>query len=126
MLTKTILAFDQANTSPQDLRPAPDRILAGNPDQRLWNHYSDPTGQFHAGVWQGEAGCWRVVYDAHEEELCTVLEGRVRITDSEGRIQEFGPGSSFVVPGGFTGTWENLERVKKIYAVTSLRSPSGN
>jgi len=102
---------------PESSRPLPERILSGDPRQLLWNHYSDPTGQFHAGIWQGEPGAWRVLYAAHEEELCTLLEGRVRITDAAGRACEFGPGASFVVPGGFTGVWENLTRVRKVYAL---------
>jgi hypothetical protein len=100
-----------------------ERILSGDPRQQVWNRYTDPSGQFHAGIWQGEEGAWRVRYDKHEEELCTLLEGRVRITDAQGTVREFAPGASFVVPGGFEGIWENLGRVRKIYAVTSLRLP---
>jgi uncharacterized cupin superfamily protein len=118
---KTILSFDLQSTPAESLRPAPDRILSGNPDQLLRNHYTDPTGQFHAGVWEGEPGCWKVCYDPHEEELCTLVDGQVRITAADGGIHEFGPGQSFVVPGGFIGIWENLTRVRKVYAVTSLR-----
>jgi len=120
-----IVAFDDPAPAPEASMPAPDRLLAGEPRQLIWNRYSDPTGQFHAGIWQGEAGAWRVQYDAHEEELCTLLEGRVRLTDAAGQVREFAPGASFVVPGGFCGVWENLGRVRKVYAVTALR-PGAN
>jgi uncharacterized cupin superfamily protein len=122
-----VVALGDAGPAPEAARPLPERILSGDPSQSIWNHYSDPTGQFHAGIWQCEPGSWRVVYDAHEEELCTLLEGRMRLTDAAGRVREFGPGDSFVVPGGFTGIWENLTRVRKVYAVTSLRAapPAG-
>ncbi len=40
-----------------------------------------------------------------------------------GQAREFAPGASFVVPGGFAGIWENLGRVRKVYAVTALRAP---
>jgi uncharacterized cupin superfamily protein len=116
-----IVAFADQSPEPESTRPLPERILSGDPAQQVWNHYSDPTGQFHAGIWQGEAGAWRVQYDVHEEELCTLLEGRVRITDEQGRVHEFSAGATFVVPGGFRGTWENMGRVRKIYAVTSLK-----
>jgi uncharacterized cupin superfamily protein len=112
-----------AGVDPARSRPPSERILSGDPAQLTWNHYSDPTGQFHAGIWQAEAGAWRVIYERHEEELCTLIEGRVRLTDAAGAVREFGIGDSFVVPGGFTGIWENLGRVRKIYAVTSLRPP---
>jgi len=121
MTARQIVAFDDPAGAPEAAAPAPERIVSGDPRQLVWNRYSDPTGQFHAGVWQGEAGAWRVQYDAHEEELCTLLEGRVRLTDAAGQAREFGPGASFVVPGGFRGIWENLGRVRKVYAVTALR-----
>lgn len=82
---------------------------------QTWNHYQDPSGQFFTGIWASSAGSFEVNYT--EEELCVLLEGRVRLTDSSGRAREFGPGGAFVVPAGFTGVWENLEPVKKIYAI---------
>lgn len=116
-----IIAFDEQTVEPERSRPSPERIVSGDPQQQTWNHYSDPTGQFHAGVWQGEPGAWRVQYDAHEEELCTLIEGRVRLTDAGGVAREFAAGASFVVPGGFAGIWENLTRVRKVYAIGTLR-----
>ena len=52
-----------------------------------------------------------------EEEVCIILEGRVRLTDLSGNAKEFGAGSTFVLPAGFKGTWETLEPVKKIYVI---------
>ena len=118
-----ILSFGDATAAPEHSAPLPGRIVSGNPQQQTWNHYSDPTGQFHAGVWQGEPGAWRVIYDAHEEELCTLLEGTVRLTDAGGLQREFSAGATFVVPGGFTGIWENVTRVRKIYAIGTLQAP---
>ena len=119
-----VLSFDDKAVTPEAMAPLPERIVSGNPQQQAWNHYSDPTGQFHAGIWQGEAGAWRVFYDAHEEELCTLLEGTVRLTDSGGLQREFSAGTTFVVPGGFTGIWENVTLVRKIYAIGTLHAPA--
>ena len=52
-----------------------------------------------------------------EEEVCVILEGRVRLTDLAGNTKEFGTGSTFVLPAGFKGTWETLEPLKKIYVI---------
>lgn len=116
-----IVDFATQSTQAEETRPLPERILSGDPRQLTWNHYADSTGQFYAGVWQGEQGAWRVRYEAHEEEFCILLEGQVRLTDSSGVAREFGPGASFVVPGGFTGVWENLTRVRKAYAIGMLK-----
>ena len=120
-----LICFAQHLAAPECSRPPAERILWGDPQQLTWNHYSDPTGQFHAGIWQGEPGAWRVQYDPQEEELCTVIEGRVRITDNQGRVREFAAGATFVVPGGFSGIWENVTRVRKVYAIGTLRAGTG-
>jgi uncharacterized cupin superfamily protein len=120
-----IISFAEQTPVAEVTRPPAERILSGDPQQRTWNHYSDPTGQFHAGIWQGEPGAWRVQYGPGEEELCTLIEGRVRLTGADGLVREFAPGATFVVTGGFTGIWENLTRVRKVYAVGTLGA-SGN
>ena len=79
------------------------------------NYYTDPTEQFFAGIWHSSVGAKSVSYT--EEEVCVILEGRVRLTDLDGNAKEFGAGSTFVLPAGFKGTWETLEAVKKIYVI---------
>ena len=82
---------------------------------QTYNHYTDPSVQFFAGIWQSSVGAKSVSYT--EEEVCVILEGRVRLTDLDGNAKEFGAGSTFVLPAGFKGTWETLEPVKKIYVI---------
>jgi uncharacterized cupin superfamily protein len=50
-----------------------------------------------------------------------LLEGRVRLTAQDGSVSEFAAGDAFVVPGGFTGIWENIGRVRKHYAIMHLK-----
>jgi uncharacterized cupin superfamily protein len=56
-----------------------------------------------------------------EEELCVLLEGRIRLIDSSGAAREFGRGSTFVIPAGFEGVWETIEPVKKIYTIWQVK-----
>ena len=99
-----------------------ERVLAGVASDantkitmKTHNHYTDPTEQFFSGIWQSSVGAKTVHYI--EEEVCIILEGRVRLTDLSGNAKEFGAGSTFVLPAGFKGTWETLEPVKKIYVI---------
>lgn len=99
-----------------------DRVLAGVASDastiitmKTYNHYTDPTEQFFAGIWQSSVGTKTVNYT--EEEVCVILEGRVRLTDLNGNSKEFGAGSTFALPAGFKGTWETLEPVKKVYVI---------
>jgi uncharacterized protein len=95
--------------------PAPDRLLQGQPRQEVRNHYSDPTGQFHAGVWSSTPGKWRVSYTEHE--FCRMAAGRVILTADDGAVQHFGAGDAFVIPAGFSGTWETVEAAVKHYVI---------
>lgn len=94
---------------------AAERVLAGNPRQKISNHFSDSSNQFFAGVWSSTRGKWRVSYG--ENEFCHILAGRVALTGENGERSEFAAGDSFVVPAGFAGTWETLEDCRKLYAI---------
>ena len=93
----------------------PDNAISGNPETRLQNYFTDPTGQFFSGIWESSPGKWPVRYS--ESEFCAILEGKCILTDEKGRAETFAKGDSFVIPGGFTGTWETVDAVKKLYAI---------
>jgi uncharacterized protein len=100
---------------PEVSGPPIDRVLAGAPEHRLSNYFTDATQQFFAGRWSATRGKWRVRYT--ENELCVMTAGRVIIESVSGEQVTFGPGDAFVVPAGFEGTWEVLEDCSKIYAI---------
>jgi uncharacterized protein len=100
--------------------PGADRLLAGTPAHRAWNYFTDSTQTFFAGRWSATRGKWRVRYT--ENELCVMTAGRVVITSDAGERGTFGPGDAFVIPAGFSGTWEVLEDCSKVYAIFEPRS----
>jgi uncharacterized cupin superfamily protein len=114
-----IVSFRQ-KIEPQPANPDVSRIVSGNPTLTAWNHYNDASQQFFAGVWSATRGCWRIEYTEHE--FCHLLEGRVLLTSSMGERWEFGAGDSFVVPAGFSGTWEVLQDCRKLYAIFESNS----
>jgi uncharacterized cupin superfamily protein len=105
---------------PEVSAPAADRLLAGVPEHRVWNYFTDSSQTFFAGRWAGTRGKWRVRYT--ENELCVMTAGRVVITSDNGERAEFGPGAAFVIPAGFAGTWEVLEDCAKVYAIFEPRT----
>jgi uncharacterized cupin superfamily protein len=107
---------------PDVSRPPADRVVAGTPEHRLSNYFTDATQQFFAGRWSATRGKWRVRYT--ENELCVMTAGRVVIESTSGERITLGPGDAFVVPAGFEGTWEVLEDCSKIYAIFEPRSTS--
>ncbi len=98
-------------------RPRPDRLLQGNPRRTTWNHYTNGRGDVDAGIWACEPGAWAIAFAPGKDEFFSVISGRLRITDADGLAREFGPGEGCVIPGGFTGTFEVLEAVRKYYVV---------
>jgi uncharacterized cupin superfamily protein len=77
--------------------------------------YKDATGAFTAGYWNHEGGVLEVDYTEHE--FCLLLAGKVRLTDQDGHVDEYGMGDGFVIPMGFKGTWETLKPVRKWYVI---------
>jgi uncharacterized protein len=104
----------------EDASPAADRLLAGNPRQTVTNYFADATQQFFSGRWSSTPGKWRIRYT--ETEFCCLTEGRVVLENGQGGRWEFGPGAGFVVPAGFEGTWEVLEKCTKFYAIFEART----
>ena len=95
----TVAIVDFAATTPDVSvsSPAKDRLLAGNPEHKTSNVFSDAGGRFFAGVWESTPGKWAIRYS--ENEFCHITRGRVRIEDGAGHQWSFGPGlSSAVIP----------------------------
>jgi len=110
-----IVDFAATSAETSVSRQPADRLLAGNPEQRTHNYFTDSGGRFFAGVWESTPGRWRIRYT--ENEFCHITRGRVRIADSAGREWTFKAGDSFVIPAGFNGTWETIEPTAKLYVI---------
>jgi uncharacterized protein len=95
--------------------PPADRLVSGTPELQVRNFFTDASQQFFAGRWSASRGKWRVRYT--ENELCVMTAGKVIIESATGERSSFGAGDAFVIPAGFTGTWEVLEDCAKIYAI---------
>jgi uncharacterized protein len=119
-MSTSIVVLD-GPVEPQVSEPAADRLLAGQPVMRVCNYFSDSTQQFFAGRWSATRGKWRVRYT--ENELCVMTAGRVVIESESGQRSSFAAGDTFVVPAGFSGTWEVLEDCSKIYAIFEVSAP---
>ena len=100
--------------------PLPERLLSGNPRRDTWNHVDAPLGaaqRVYSGVWRSEPGHWRIAMGPTEQEVFTVLEGRCRVHRPDGTHEEAGPGQSVRIPAGFTGSFEVVETVVKVYVI---------
>lgn len=99
--------------------PRAERLIRGNPLRETWNLIEQPlaAGQVFCGVWRSEPGHWRIVMGPTERELFTVLQGRCRVHDALGGLEEAGPGEAIYIPPGFEGSFEVLEHLTKTYMI---------
>jgi uncharacterized cupin superfamily protein len=110
-----VIKFDGSRITAQEYFLPPEKLLSGNPKQRVWNQYTDASQKFSAGIWHSEIGKWKISYT--EEEYCQILEGTSVITDSDGQAVTVSQGESLIVPSGFVGTWEVVKPTRKIYVI---------
>lgn len=94
---------------------AEEKCVRGRPVQRTWNHFTSEDGRFFAGIWEGEPGCIRIDYT--ENEYCRLIEGMVILRDTQGAEVTLRAGEEFVIPAGFRGEWETVEKVRKLYVI---------
>lgn len=74
------------------------------------------TEQPEAGVWKSVEGGWPVV-DRPDTEVAFILDGRARITNEDGTTIEVSKGDLLVLPPGWTGRWDVLEPLRKVYVI---------
>ncbi len=112
---KKILKFDASDAPAEEYFLAAEKLISGNPQQTIWQHYTDPSAKFLTGIWQSEVGKWRINYT--EEEYCQILQGSSILTDELGNAVTVSSGENFVIPRGFNGTWEVVQKTRKIYVI---------
>ena len=98
-----LAVFGETPSEEFTIRPDADRILAGLPDQTAWNFFTDQTGQFSAGIWEGAPGVWRVNFT--ENEFCHLMSGVVVVRDEAGgnRMQNLTVVLTATFPAGADG-----------------------
>lgn len=93
---------------------------AAQPDdgKRMTSRTWYANGGFRTGFWAAQPGRAEIAYT--KDELCTLLEGEVRLTDASGRTETYVAGDTFVIPSGFRGVWETVKTVRKFFAVNEV------
>jgi len=64
------------------------------------------------GVWEAGAGEFHLTNFPFTEYVL-MISGVVKVTEKNGTSNTFKAGDTFVIPKGWTGTWDVLERMKK-------------
>ena len=59
----------------------------------------------------------------NQDEFVYVLSGKLILTEPNGKVHEYLPGDSLVLPVGYTGTWEMQGNYREIAVVVRKDSP---
>ncbi|QRM57913.1 DUF861 domain-containing protein (plasmid) [Sinorhizobium sp. BG8] len=110
-----VIAFRKGATEAKETITSDPAVVDQPYRARSWRHFANAEKGAIAGIWEAEPHLERVTCEY--DELCHILEGNVRLTDTAGVAQVFGPGESFVVAAGFKGIWENLTPVRKVFFI---------
>ena len=108
-----LLHLNRLDTVPEVTRPAPARLIAGDPVHTTWN--LETRGNLYAGLWHSTPGAWRIVYE--EWEYFHIHEGVSVLTDADGVETTLRAGDSFVIRPGFKGSWRVVEATLKDYVI---------
>lgn len=81
---------------------------------RLWAREGHKTG-----IWEVTPGVFKSTRPGYDE-ICQILSGKGTITEEDGSSFEIGPGTLFVTPAGWTGTWTIHETLRKMWVVTDV------
>lgn len=121
MSASNLLSFGMpVSGAPELSHPKPERLLRGNPLRETWNALDaslNGAGELSTGVWRCEPGQWRIAFGPSEQEVFTVLEGCCRLHRDDGSFEQAGPGQAIRIPPGFTGSFEVIERMTKVYVI---------
>ena len=101
---------------PSDLVAAESFTTADQTEMIHYAHLNEESG-VSSGTWQC-APC-REVFSAYPvDEMMTVLEGSVTVTDASGIEQVFGIGDTFFIAKGTPLTWEITDTMLKFFMIS--------
>lgn len=97
---------------PAGVRPGAD---TGFPEMSILEFAKNAQGDI--GIWECEPGGWPV-NNRPNTEFCYILSGKATLTDDlSGEITPVSAGDLIILPIGWTGRWDIVETVRKIYTI---------
>lgn len=93
------------------------RAGADSGDPQLGMQMLAPEAKGSVGIWECQPGGWPVV-DRPDTEFTYIISGRAKLTDeATGTVSEITGGDLVILPPGWSGRWDVIETVRKIFAI---------
>jgi uncharacterized protein len=97
------------------------RLLKGKYETKTWNHWQGEDDRLYCGIWECTPGKAKLTYD--EWEFCHIISGECVLTKSGSKKSwRFKKGDAFIIPAGFSGTWETVKKLRKHYVILNPKA----
>jgi uncharacterized cupin superfamily protein len=70
------------------------------------------------GLWECTPGGW-TIENRPDHETVQILSGRARLTNADGTAVELAAGDVLTLPKGWSGRWDILETVRKLFVTAA-------
>ena len=100
-----------------DMPIDPELITAGNPVARGTVLTQSSDKRLSSGLWSCEPG--EFDWDYTWDEFVHILEGRVTITEADGKSYNIDPGDMAHFPIGLKTHWKVIETVRKFFVLST-------
>jgi len=110
---KRIDIAEMKSVAVEAMEPWPSNIRN---DSHKHGAYEVFVGEFTMYVYQSDPGTLNFK-DYPFDEYVHLLSGTAVLTDADGKAQEFNAGDSFIVPTGFTGSWELRGDYRELFMI---------
>lgn len=111
-----VIPIDQEKSEYIGRTDVPEKfVLEGKPSYETWLTRELPAeGKLRTGLWTGEPGTL-TMRKYPTDEVCTIIYGKIEITNEDDSVLVLNPGDSVLVPKGWSGTWRNVEKSCKCF-----------
>jgi uncharacterized cupin superfamily protein len=114
MVKATIL-----NAATQNLGQHVPKAVSTTPGQTEVSFRPWEADGMKTGIWEVTPGTFTSSRPGYHE-VCQILSGTATITEPDGQSFELGPGSLFVTPEGWEGTWTVHTTLRKVWVSQAL------
>jgi uncharacterized cupin superfamily protein len=80
--------------------------------------FEDEPAGVQIGIWECTPGGW-AIRNRPDHETVQMLSGRARLTNADGTSSELMTGDVLTLPKGWSGRWDILETVRKLYFIAT-------
>ncbi|WP_227310549.1 cupin domain-containing protein [Acidisoma cellulosilyticum] len=98
--------------SPAGQRPGADH---GDPQLAIQKLAAEAGGRL--GIWECQPGGWPVI-NRNDTEFAYIIVGKAKLTNAAtGDVIDVTGGDLVILPPGWSGRWEVIETLRKVYAI---------